>query len=250
MTTLPRERDTVGLFQVDGKWPNLALMHLASWIRGLGAMALRIGPLEQEICTIVYASKTFSFSRSDYIRDDAIRGGTGWDDWRSLPQLPYEAEHSYPAYDLWNCNEAMGFLTRGCIRRCPFCIVPDKEGPIRHHSHLSEWWRGQRRIRLLEWRRRRRSPALRSARAILTPWPSPARARLAWCSGCRLRTDGWRNCSESGPMRNTLCGDCWAARLYSATPCTTCCWRHGLFVRVMEDIGRRGRCAGRMSHET
>jgi hypothetical protein len=36
------------------------------------------------------------------------------------------------------------------VRRCPFCLVPDKEGTIHHHAHLSEWWRGQPRIRLLD----------------------------------------------------------------------------------------------------
>lgn len=140
----------IGLYQIDGKWPNLALMHLGAYLRNQGERTERIGALEQTICKTVYASKIFSASDAGYVRDDAIRGGTGWADWRDLPDLPDEAEHSYPAYDLWGCDYAMGFLTRGCIRHCPFCFVPEKEGHIRHHAHLSEWWHGQKQIRLLD----------------------------------------------------------------------------------------------------
>jgi len=140
----------IGLYQVDGKWPNLALMHLAGWFREHGERVARIGAIEQEMCAVVYASKIFSDSDASGVSDRAIRGGTGWADWRSLPPLPDEIEHCYPAYDLWDEKRAIGFLTRGCIRRCPFCFVPEKEGIIRHHAHLSEWWRGQDHICLLD----------------------------------------------------------------------------------------------------
>lgn len=35
----------------------------------------------------------------------------------------------YAIYPQW--KQAVGFLTRGCIRACPWCIVPRKEGAIR-----------------------------------------------------------------------------------------------------------------------
>jgi len=140
----------IGLLQVDGKWPNLALMHLAAWLRLVGEKVSRITPMEQMLSETVYAAKIFDFSDGSYVRPDALRGGTGWPDWRELPALPSEAEHTYPAYDLFDCQIATGFLTRGCIRKCPFCLVPEKEGKIHHHAHLSEWWRGQKAIRLLD----------------------------------------------------------------------------------------------------
>ena len=140
----------IGLYQVDGKYPNLALMHLGGYLREQGENVGRIGALEQVMCETVYAAKVFTASGAGYVREDAIRGGTGWQDWRNLPALPDEAEHAYPAYDMWGSDYAMGFLTRGCVRHCPFCFVPDKEGAIRHHSHLSEWWCGQKQIRLLD----------------------------------------------------------------------------------------------------
>ena len=37
-----------------------------------------------------------------------------------------------PDYSLYpNFKQAIGFITRGCIRSCPWCIVPKKEGKIR-----------------------------------------------------------------------------------------------------------------------
>ena len=56
----------------------------------------------------------------------------------------------YPDYDLYQCDYAMGFTTRGCIRRCPFCVVPAKEGSIRAASDIYAFWRGQQRIMLLD----------------------------------------------------------------------------------------------------
>lgn len=140
----------IGLLQVDGKYPNLALMHLGAWLRSRGEQVSRIMPIEQTECETVYASKIFQDSYAGYIRKGAIRGGTGWQDWKELPGLSDEAEHTYPAYGMFGCDYAMGFLTRGCVRKCPFCVVPAKEGTIRHHAHLSEWWRGQDRVRLLD----------------------------------------------------------------------------------------------------
>jgi hypothetical protein len=43
----------------------------------------------------------------------------------------------------------MGFVTRGCIRRCDFCVVPKKEGNIRFNAHISEFQR-HRKVLLLD----------------------------------------------------------------------------------------------------
>jgi len=34
---------------------------------------------------------------------------------------------------------AIPFITRGCTRRCPWCIVPQKEGEIRHYNDLEDF---------------------------------------------------------------------------------------------------------------
>jgi len=38
-------------------------------------------------------------------------------------------------------NYSLGFLTRGCIRKCPWCIVPDKEGGIKPNADITEFAR-------------------------------------------------------------------------------------------------------------
>lgn len=66
--------------------------------------------------------------------------------------LPDEIEHIYPDYSLYGIKDtAYGFLTRGCPRHCAFCIVGDKEGlKSRKVADLSEFWRGQKNIVLLD----------------------------------------------------------------------------------------------------
>ena len=66
--------------------------------------------------------------------------------------MPDEVEHMYPDYSLYGIkDQAIGFLTRGCPRHCPFCIVGDKEGTVsRKVADLSEFWRGQKNITLCD----------------------------------------------------------------------------------------------------
>lgn len=55
-------------------------------------------------------------------------GGPGYDIKKCLPD---EIELCKPDYSLYpGIDYALGFTTRGCIRKCPFCIVPIKEGKI------------------------------------------------------------------------------------------------------------------------
>ena len=50
--------------------------------------------------------------------------------------LPEEMEHIMPDYSLYpDMDYSMGFTTRGCIRSCPFCIVPQIEGSFRHYEN-------------------------------------------------------------------------------------------------------------------
>lgn len=76
-------------------------------------------------------------------------GGTGSNNNRVLED---EMEHIMPDYSLYGITDtAYGFLTRGCPRACPFCIVSAKEGAkSRKVADLSEWWAGQKFIKLLD----------------------------------------------------------------------------------------------------
>lgn len=120
----------IGLINVDGhNFPNLALMKISAYHKSKG------DDVEWwtgfKVYDRVYMSKVFTFSPDidTVIRaDEIIRGGTGYKEYGSLPD---EIESMFPDYSLYpNCDYAIGFLTRGCIRKCPWCIVPVKEGYI------------------------------------------------------------------------------------------------------------------------
>lgn len=56
-----------------------------------------------------------------------------------MDELPEEIDAMFPDYSIYpKCKHAIGFLTRGCIRRCPWCIVPKKEGLIRPYRTWRE----------------------------------------------------------------------------------------------------------------
>lgn len=139
----------IGIVAVDSNIPNLALMKLSAWHKAQGDRVKIHEPLFDRPDR-VYASKVFDFT-SDYayfpVGVEIVRGGTGYD---LTTELPAEAEAMFPDYGLFGCDYAMGFTTRGCIRQCPFCVVPRKEGKIRAVGDIHSFWRGQDRLMLLD----------------------------------------------------------------------------------------------------
>ena len=145
----------VGLVDVDGhNFPNLALMKISAWHKSQGDTVEWCLPLDHY--DIVYQSKVFDETYSPDIEwipmaDKVIKGGTGYGLDNTLPD---EIEHIYPDYSIYpelTKDTAYGFLTRGCPRGCKFCIVASKEGRRSYKvSDLSEFWRGQKRIELLD----------------------------------------------------------------------------------------------------
>ena len=141
----------VGLVDVDGhNFPNLALMKLSAWHKAQGdSVEFAIPLLAYDR---IYKSKVFTFTPDDYTAwmcDDVRMGGTGYD---LTSKLPDEVEHMMPDYSLYGITDtAYGYLSRGCPRGCPFCIVADKEGRAsRKVADLREWWNGQKEIKLLD----------------------------------------------------------------------------------------------------
>lgn len=122
----------VSLLDVDGhNFPNLALMKLSAWHKLQGDDVDWYQPLFSRPDRL-YASKVFTFTPEYdcYAASDPepIRGGTGYD---ASIKLPDEVENILPDYSIYpEFTQATGFLTRGCIRSCPWCIVPKKEGSI------------------------------------------------------------------------------------------------------------------------
>lgn len=108
-----KDKMKVGLIQIDGKMPNIALMKLASWHRNKGDDVIFIDLSTLNI-NKWYGSKIFM-------------GGSGYD---LKAKLPKEIEAQTPDYELFNTNYSIGFTSRGCIRDCDFCIVKEKEGNL------------------------------------------------------------------------------------------------------------------------
>lgn len=145
----------IGLIDVDGhNFPNLALMKISAWHKSQGDEVewwMALGQYDR-----VYMSKVFDNTYSPDIPEpfntkELIKGGTGYN---LKTKLPDEIEHIYPDYDLYpelTKDTAFGFLTRGCPRGCHFCIVAEKEGRRSCHvADLTEFWRGQKKIELLD----------------------------------------------------------------------------------------------------
>lgn len=119
-------------------FPNLALMKLSAWHKAAGDEVkwfdAMFWPGDK-----VYSSKVFTFTPEDpYLPDHTEKGGTGYGITTTLPE---EIEHHCPDYDLYGMGYSLGFLTRGCPRKCKWCFVPEKEGDIYAHSDIEEFAR-------------------------------------------------------------------------------------------------------------
>lgn len=158
-------------------FPNLVLMKLSAWHKSKGDTVEWHDPLFGGHYDRCYMSKVFSFSENyPYCidADEIIRGGSGYCihmvdgkevyDRKKDINLPYEIEHIMPDYSLYGITDtAYGYLSRGCPRKCDFCIIKDKPSDgtcSRKVADLTEWWGGQKNISLydpntlacVEWR--------------------------------------------------------------------------------------------------
>lgn len=101
----------------------------------------------------VYLSKVFDFTKipidiNEY--QNIIIGGTGFY-WTQAPDLPYEVEHHMPDYNLYDgfikkeverginlkkykdyIDYSIGFTSRGCFRKCSFCVNQKYNNAFRH----------------------------------------------------------------------------------------------------------------------
>lgn len=142
------------LFQLDGKIPNIALMRISSHHKAIGdAVDFRwgggIAGASNDLFDRpdkVYASLIFEKTKPVAERlltvyPDAVLGGTGWEVSSSLEAVGITTpEQDYTLYPKW--SQSIGFTQRGCRLKCPFCVVPRKEGGIKDERSISEIWRG------------------------------------------------------------------------------------------------------------
>lgn len=131
------------LIDLDSTIPNLALMKISAYWKSKGC---EVGFTTKDP-TRAYISCIFKKNRDGakvsayflsltYPKIKIDIGGTGYDLKKTLPD---DIERMRPDYTLYpECNYSLGFTTRGCIRACPFCVVPHKEGKLHRVSTIEE----------------------------------------------------------------------------------------------------------------
>lgn len=139
----------IGLIDVDGhakkkKWgatiyPNIALCKIARYHKQQGDEVEWAIPFFHY--DRIYKSKVFNFSPDDltcYDADEVICGGTGYDIQSKLPEAIDRTQPDYSIYPNVPNGVSYGFLTRGCPNKCPWCVVPRKEGAIVPYMDIDE----------------------------------------------------------------------------------------------------------------
>jgi hypothetical protein len=151
-------------------FPSIPLMKLSAYHKARGDNVKLIDNFSEHF-DAAYCSKTFNLplitkipTLPNLLADKLYCGGTGFaietvDGKERYIQgkdgaLPFEVEHNYPDYGLYpelTQGTAFGFLTRGCPNACGFCVVCGKEGQCSTQiAELSEFWRSQRKIKLMD----------------------------------------------------------------------------------------------------
>lgn len=148
------------------RFPNLACEKISGYWKNKGAEVVLKTDYE-DLCQFdkVYISKVFTDTP---VPEDVLQygnveyGGTGFF-YDKAPNLLDEIEHSFPDYHLYDewideqiasgksrnefkeyLDYSIGFLTRGCFRKCAFC-VNQKYDRVFEHSPLEEFFDPSRR---------------------------------------------------------------------------------------------------------
>lgn len=148
----------VVLYDVDSKIPNLALMKLSTYYNDHGYQSILSKKIQHIPANLYFASIIFNSQKSfkhiekltELYGDKVVLGGTGVD---LKATLPVEVDRCFPDYDLYRHTKyALGFLTRGCPKKCKFCVVPQKEGYLKsNYSTFNDFVpKGQRNVMLLD----------------------------------------------------------------------------------------------------
>jgi len=121
----------IGLIDLDSNnFPNIPLMKLSTWHKKNGdnvEFADMFG-----VYDIIYKSKIFTWSIDPeycYNTKEFRVGGSGYD--LSI-KLDNDIENIKDIdYSLYNIDYSVQLFSRGCVRQCGFCVVPEKEGSIK-----------------------------------------------------------------------------------------------------------------------
>lgn len=139
------------LIDTDSKIPNLALMKLSTFhkekghsinLKKLGFTGYRskraIVEIDNTLYDRTYVSTIFTVNKNKVTFKtyrDVIIGGTAY----TLANLPTKIDDTSEDYSIYPTNKAsFGFITRGCPRKCSFCIVPEKEGGVYKYRDINQ----------------------------------------------------------------------------------------------------------------
>ena len=122
------------LLNIDSTIPNLALKkvekyHLDRGDEVIWDMALALSSVDQCYVSCVFPENRY---KCEIFEGRALIGGSGYD---MNVKLPPEIEAVKPRIN-W------GFTTRGCIRKCYFCFVPQMEGKVYIEGDTYDVWDG------------------------------------------------------------------------------------------------------------
>lgn len=154
------------IYKREHNFPNLAIMKLSGYHKNKGHNVKLIhfddinpNSLFTQTFDKVYISKVFTDTQvpKNILNLPFVEyGGTGFF-YDKAPNLPDEIEHSFPDYNLYDSwikekirkgkkasyfkyytDYSIGFTTRGCFRKCEFCVNRN-EKKVYPHSPLSEF---------------------------------------------------------------------------------------------------------------
>ena len=121
----------------DTSFPNLALMKLSAFHKRIGNQVtfnFLIGRYDEVFVSCVFSKNAYKVKNLPF--DSLCMGGSGINLQEKLENV---TEKTMPDYALYGKDFSLGFITRGCSRKCTFCLVPEKEGMIYLAADISEF---------------------------------------------------------------------------------------------------------------
>jgi hypothetical protein len=153
-----RRRRRVLLIDVDSVIPNIALAKISAYHKSHGDSVTFIkglnpaskldnwsDPWDEVYISCVFArNKDAAMALAKQFPNSEVNiGGTGID---LVTELPPEIERMMPDNSIYHeiypktRYTSFGFTMRGCLRQCPFCVVPKKEGKAHPVADIYDIW--------------------------------------------------------------------------------------------------------------
>ncbi len=119
----------IGLYNLEPNIVNAAMMQVSAYHKKRGDRVELYTPLFRHQYDKIYAFSVFDYTPKDGVNKKMVKGGTGFDVASKLPKAIEAADYDWSLFP--KCDYSIVWFSRGCIRKCPFCVVRKKEGSIR-----------------------------------------------------------------------------------------------------------------------